>query len=83
MDAPPSLPQAVFNVLHNEAGFSHEALVKFPEALTARRAMECKHRLQVWMDGVIDPKRPTDIFEGAFFVDIFMQAMLYTVPSPH
>lgn len=38
--------QAVFDVLHNEAGFSHEMLAKFPEVLTARRTMECKQRLE-------------------------------------
>jgi len=38
--------QDTFNVLHNEAGFSHETLAKFPEALTARRSTECKQRLE-------------------------------------
>ena len=42
-----TLLQAVFDVLHNEAGFSHETLARFPEALTARRSMECKQRLEV------------------------------------
>ena len=40
-------PQDTFDVLHNEAGFSHETLAKFPEVLTTRRSMECRQRLQV------------------------------------
>ena len=43
--------QKVFDVLHNEAGFSHETLARFPEALTARRSMECEQRLEVCREG--------------------------------
>ena len=39
--------QNVFDVLHNEVGFPHETLAKFPEVLTARFAIECRHRHQV------------------------------------
>jgi hypothetical protein len=39
--------QDVFDVLHNEVGFPHEALAKFPQALTAKVAVECRHRHEV------------------------------------
>ncbi len=36
-----------FDVLHNDVGFSHEMLARFPEAMTARSALECRHRNEV------------------------------------